>query len=90
MTEFGISDHTAIWNTSGFQYSFDRVPHDILVNKVVRCGLDESAFVWIHGWQADRTEQLLVNSFLIDLEEGDKLGNSKISLYPSIVQYFFK
>ena len=33
-----------------FSKAFGKVPHDILISKVNRCGLDRPSVRWIHNW----------------------------------------
>uniref|UniRef100_A0A670IIX0 Reverse transcriptase domain-containing protein n=1 Tax=Podarcis muralis TaxID=64176 RepID=A0A670IIX0_PODMU len=44
-----------------FSKAFDKVPHDILVKKLVKCGLDYATTQWICNWLTDRTQRVLIN-----------------------------
>ena len=44
-----------------FSKAFDKVPHDILVRKLVKTGLDKVMIQWICNWLADRTQRVLIN-----------------------------
>ena len=44
-----------------FSKAFDKVPHDILVRKLVKTGLDKVTIQWICNWLADRTQRMLIN-----------------------------
>uniref|UniRef100_A0A670K9H8 Reverse transcriptase domain-containing protein n=1 Tax=Podarcis muralis TaxID=64176 RepID=A0A670K9H8_PODMU len=44
-----------------FSKAFDKVPHDILVKKLVKCGLDYATTQWICNWLNDRTQRVLIN-----------------------------
>lgn len=46
-----------------FSKAFDTVLHNILIEKLMKCGLDEHAVRWIKNWlnyQAQKVEQSLV------------------------------
>ena len=44
-----------------FSKVFDKVPHDILVKKLVKTGLYKVMIQWICNWLADRTQRVLIN-----------------------------
>ena len=44
-----------------FSKAFDKVPHGILVRKLVKTGLDKVMIQWICNWLADRTQRMLIN-----------------------------
>uniref|UniRef100_A0A670KJT9 Reverse transcriptase domain-containing protein n=1 Tax=Podarcis muralis TaxID=64176 RepID=A0A670KJT9_PODMU len=44
-----------------FSKAFDKVPHDILVKKLVKCGLGYATTQWICNWLTDRTQRVLIN-----------------------------
>uniref|UniRef100_A0A670IJS6 Reverse transcriptase domain-containing protein n=1 Tax=Podarcis muralis TaxID=64176 RepID=A0A670IJS6_PODMU len=44
-----------------FSKAFDKVLHDILVKKLVKCGLDYATTQWICNWLTDRTQRVLIN-----------------------------
>uniref|UniRef100_A0A670I6Y3 Reverse transcriptase domain-containing protein n=1 Tax=Podarcis muralis TaxID=64176 RepID=A0A670I6Y3_PODMU len=44
-----------------FSKAFDKVPHDILVKKLVKCGLDYATTQWICNWLTDRTQRVFIN-----------------------------
>ena len=45
-----------------FIKAFDKVPHDILVRKLVKTRLDKIMIQWICNWLADKTQRMLINS----------------------------
>ena len=44
-----------------FSEAFHKVPHDILVRKLVKTGLDKVTIQWICNWLANRTQRVLIN-----------------------------
>ena len=44
-----------------FSKAFDKVPHDLLICKLVKCGMDPITVRWIENWLTDRTQRVLVN-----------------------------
>uniref|UniRef100_A0A803SKS9 Reverse transcriptase domain-containing protein n=1 Tax=Anolis carolinensis TaxID=28377 RepID=A0A803SKS9_ANOCA len=45
-----------------FCKAFDKVPHDLLANKLVKCGLDKTTVRWICNWLSERTQRVLTNA----------------------------
>uniref|UniRef100_A0A803T9P9 Reverse transcriptase domain-containing protein n=1 Tax=Anolis carolinensis TaxID=28377 RepID=A0A803T9P9_ANOCA len=45
-----------------FSKAFDKVPHDLLANKLVKCGLDKTTVRWICNWLSERTQRVLTNA----------------------------
>uniref|UniRef100_A0A803TIT8 Reverse transcriptase domain-containing protein n=1 Tax=Anolis carolinensis TaxID=28377 RepID=A0A803TIT8_ANOCA len=45
-----------------FSKAFDKVPHDLLANKLVKCGLDKTTVRWICNWLSKRTRRVLTNA----------------------------
>lgn len=39
---------------------FDRVPYHILLNEMVKCGLDDTSFRCTHSWLNDHTQITLI------------------------------
>ena len=44
-----------------FSKAFDKVPHDLLINKLAKSGLDGTTIRWIHSWLQNRTQRVLIN-----------------------------
>lgn len=44
-----------------FSKAFDKVPHDLLANKLVKCGLDNATVRWICNWLTNRTQRVITN-----------------------------
>uniref|UniRef100_A0A803TH73 Reverse transcriptase domain-containing protein n=1 Tax=Anolis carolinensis TaxID=28377 RepID=A0A803TH73_ANOCA len=42
--------------------AFDKVPHDLLANKLVKSGLDKTTVGWIYNWLSGRTQRVLTNA----------------------------
>uniref|UniRef100_A0A803T918 Reverse transcriptase domain-containing protein n=1 Tax=Anolis carolinensis TaxID=28377 RepID=A0A803T918_ANOCA len=64
-------DRVTSWVDSGnavdvayldFSKAFDKVPHDLLANKLVKCGLDKTTVRWICNWLSERTQRVLTNA----------------------------
>uniref|UniRef100_A0A803SSL5 Reverse transcriptase domain-containing protein n=1 Tax=Anolis carolinensis TaxID=28377 RepID=A0A803SSL5_ANOCA len=45
-----------------FSKAFDKVPHNLLANKLVKCGLDKTTVRWICNWLSERTQRVLTNA----------------------------
>uniref|UniRef100_A0A803TBS9 Reverse transcriptase domain-containing protein n=1 Tax=Anolis carolinensis TaxID=28377 RepID=A0A803TBS9_ANOCA len=45
-----------------FSKAFDKVPHGLLANKLVKCGLDKTTVRWICNWLSKRTQRVLTNA----------------------------
>uniref|UniRef100_A0A803SZG5 Reverse transcriptase domain-containing protein n=1 Tax=Anolis carolinensis TaxID=28377 RepID=A0A803SZG5_ANOCA len=45
-----------------FSKAFDKVPHDLLANKLVKCGLGKTMVRWICNWLSKRTQRVLTNA----------------------------
>uniref|UniRef100_A0A803TL93 Reverse transcriptase domain-containing protein n=1 Tax=Anolis carolinensis TaxID=28377 RepID=A0A803TL93_ANOCA len=45
-----------------FSKTFDKVPHDLLANKLVKCGLDKTTVRWICNLLSERTQRVLTNA----------------------------
>uniref|UniRef100_A0A803T1G7 Reverse transcriptase domain-containing protein n=1 Tax=Anolis carolinensis TaxID=28377 RepID=A0A803T1G7_ANOCA len=45
-----------------FSKAFNKVPHDRLANKLVKCGLDKTTVRWICNWLSERTQRVLTNA----------------------------
>uniref|UniRef100_A0A803SMX6 Reverse transcriptase domain-containing protein n=1 Tax=Anolis carolinensis TaxID=28377 RepID=A0A803SMX6_ANOCA len=45
-----------------FSKAFDKVPHDLLANKLVKCGLEKTTVRWICNWLSERTQRVLTNA----------------------------
>uniref|UniRef100_A0A803T7N4 Reverse transcriptase domain-containing protein n=1 Tax=Anolis carolinensis TaxID=28377 RepID=A0A803T7N4_ANOCA len=45
-----------------FSKAFDKVPHNLLANKLVKCGLDKTTVWWICNWLCERTQRVLTNA----------------------------
>uniref|UniRef100_A0A803TYM4 Reverse transcriptase domain-containing protein n=1 Tax=Anolis carolinensis TaxID=28377 RepID=A0A803TYM4_ANOCA len=45
-----------------FSKAFDNVPHNLLANKLVKCGLDKTTVRWICNWLSKRTQRVLTNA----------------------------
>ena len=44
-----------------FSKAFNKVPHDILISKLSRCGLDRSSVRWMHNWLQNCTQRAMIN-----------------------------
>ncbi|KAF7237113.1 ATP-binding cassette sub-family A member 2 [Varanus komodoensis] len=42
-----------------FSKAFDKVPHDILVEKLRSCGINQSTVWWIRAWLTDRKQRVV-------------------------------
>uniref|UniRef100_A0A803TJS6 Reverse transcriptase domain-containing protein n=1 Tax=Anolis carolinensis TaxID=28377 RepID=A0A803TJS6_ANOCA len=45
-----------------FSKAFNKVPHDLLANKLVKYGLDKTTIMWICNWLSERTQRVLTNA----------------------------
>ena len=52
-----------------FSKAFDKVPHDILVSKLVKIGLDKVTIKWICNWLTSRTQRVLINGSSLSWKE---------------------
>ena len=52
-----------------FSKAFDQVPHDILISKLTRCGLDKSSVRWIYNWLQNCTRRVMINGSFSNWEE---------------------
>ena len=52
-----------------FSKAFDKVPHDILISKQTRCGLDRSSVRWIHNWLQNHSQRVKINGSFSNWEE---------------------
>lgn len=71
-----------------FSKTFDKVPHDILVAKLVRCGLDAVTISCICSWLTDHTQRLLTHDFLSS--RGVTSVLLRLSPKSSVVHYLYK
>uniref|UniRef100_A0A803SME4 Reverse transcriptase domain-containing protein n=1 Tax=Anolis carolinensis TaxID=28377 RepID=A0A803SME4_ANOCA len=44
-----------------FSKAFNKVPHDLLANKLIKCGLDKTTVRWICNWLSKCTQRVLTN-----------------------------
>ena len=52
-----------------FTKAFDKVPYDILISKLTRCGLDRSCVQLIHNWLQNHTQRVMINGSFSNWEE---------------------
>uniref|UniRef100_A0A803T570 Reverse transcriptase domain-containing protein n=1 Tax=Anolis carolinensis TaxID=28377 RepID=A0A803T570_ANOCA len=45
-----------------FSKAFNKVPHDLLANKLVKCGLDKTTVRWICNWLSERTQRVILTN----------------------------
>ena len=71
-----------------FSKTFDKVPHDILVRKLVKTSLDKVTIQWICNWLADRTQRVFINSSSVswtevtsDIPRGSVLGPVSFNIF---------
>ncbi|XP_058032073.1 RNA-directed DNA polymerase from mobile element jockey isoform X1 [Ahaetulla prasina] len=44
-----------------FSKAFDKVDHNLLLDKVEKCGLDSTTTRWIRNWLTNRTQRVVLN-----------------------------
>uniref|UniRef100_A0A8D0DX11 Reverse transcriptase domain-containing protein n=1 Tax=Salvator merianae TaxID=96440 RepID=A0A8D0DX11_SALMN len=49
-----------------FSKAFDKVSHTILIEKMIKYGIDRTTVRWIHNWLSDRTQRVVINGFTSD------------------------
>ena len=68
-----------------FSKTFDKVPHDILVSKLVKTGLDKVTIQWICNWLAGKNPKGAHQWFIFILEGGDQWCSTGLCAGASIV-----
>ena len=46
----------------GFSKAFDMVPHSLLLEKLMRCGLDKWSLQWVGDWLTGCTQRVAINT----------------------------
>uniref|UniRef100_A0A8D0CDV4 Reverse transcriptase domain-containing protein n=1 Tax=Salvator merianae TaxID=96440 RepID=A0A8D0CDV4_SALMN len=44
-----------------FSKAFDKVSHTILIEKMIKYGIDKVTVRWVHNWLSDRTQRVVIN-----------------------------
>lgn len=47
-----------------FSEAFDKVSHNLFINKLEICGLDKTTVKWIHSWLNSHKQKVIINGFM--------------------------
>ena len=73
-----------------FSKAFDTVPHGLLLEKLIRYGLDKWSVQWVGNWLTGRTQRVVVNSFFSKCQPFTSGSPPGIDIGPNVIQYLYK